>query len=356
MKLQRDPADILVQRTTRLILLLAALVSGMATILHRLEPAPHLMDLIIPPVGCVLYSALLITLYRSPQRLPLVIKVAYVVTVLALAIPSWLCTIEALDNPALKLIDLYPPITSLVFAVFLIAMIFFTPRHALVVSSVSWLLIAAPVLFYLIQHPTELWSPRGKDMFIALGPALLLPLILVPFYREMQGRIRALDEKHQYMQSLADQDSLTQLPNRRPTQRLLGDILTKQQNAGLLLFDIDHFKQINDTYGHTAGDEVLKIIAKRCSNVLRKDGYIARWGGEEFLIILENVTRQDMISVGERLRQAISRETIMPAGIVTASFGASLVADNDSETTLLSRVDKALYQAKSKGRNCLVYN
>ena len=119
----------------------------------------------------------------------------------------------------------------------------------------------------------------------------------------------------------------------------------------MILFDVDHFKRINDTYGHQAGDVVLVTVARRCSQVLRKHDCLARWGGEEFLVVLRHVGAEVIERIAEELRLAIASEEIEPVGTVTASFGVSLVKPTDTIETLLQRVDQAMYAAKTSGRN-----
>ena len=351
----RDPEDRLIQNAARLILVLIILRAAAGTILHLFQPHPGTIELILAPTMLLIFSGLFIALLRYPRQLPLIIKIMYFCTVFALAVPSWFYSIQAYRDSSFILIETYPPLTPSLFTLFIIAMILFQPRVAFRLALMAWLLIAVPVLSYLFTHQQELWTPRGEDMMMMFGPALLLVLIVIPFYREMQFKIQHLSARHDDMQALAELDVLTNLPNRRSIHRLLNDILTTQTPAGLLLFDLDHFKHVNDQYGHTVGDQVLKSIADRCRKILRKDGYIARWGGEEFIVVLKFINKDELLNIAERLRHELKVENIDPVGKVTASFGATMVVGNDSEISLLTRVDDALYKAKDNGRDCVVY-
>lgn len=119
-----------------------------------------------------------------------------------------------------------------------------------------------------------------------------------------------------------------------------------------MLADIDHFKQINDANGHLVGDDVLQEFVQAIEARLRETDYLVRWGGEEFLIILPNTTRDGAAELAENLRHEVSQRTFSDADIkLTASFGISQINSNDTIESWLQRADKALYQAKNEGRN-----
>lgn len=128
------------------------------------------------------------------------------------------------------------------------------------------------------------------------------------------------------------------------------------QPLSLLMLDIDHFKQINDTYGHSAGDDVLKAVAASIKNQLRNVDMVFRFGGEEFLILLSNTSREAAAMVGERLRFAAQAQDYVAEGKMielTVSIGCSTLLPGESAESLLRRADSALYVAKREGRNRL---
>ena len=126
-----------------------------------------------------------------------------------------------------------------------------------------------------------------------------------------------------------------------------------------MLFDIDHFKQVNDTYGHAAGDEVLRVLAARAVNSVRTVDLVARLGGEEFVVVMPETDLVIAAAVAERLRLAVSKEpfTIGASGKqvhVTISIGVTAATEGgDHRDRLLKRADDALYSAKTAGRNCV---
>lgn len=120
--------------------------------------------------------------------------------------------------------------------------------------------------------------------------------------------------------------------------------------ASLLLIDIDHFKRVNDTFGHLAGDAVLKELAKRATAVLRATDLVYRWGGEEFIVLLPS-TLEGATQAAEKLRQAIAATPFADVGAVTISIGVAQYRSKESLSDWTDRVDQALYRAKAKGRN-----
>jgi two-component system cell cycle response regulator len=158
----------------------------------------------------------------------------------------------------------------------------------------------------------------------------------------------------------AVKDELTQVFNRRYIgERLPPDLVAAHisgQQLAVVLVDIDHFKNINDTYGHQAGDEVLKAFASLLACSVRKTDWVARYGGEEFFITLAGAGGGNLAAVAEGLRRRVENARITTAAgeiAVTASFGAYVVKDLRTETLedIIAQADKNLYQAKADGRN-----
>jgi diguanylate cyclase (GGDEF)-like protein len=165
-----------------------------------------------------------------------------------------------------------------------------------------------------------------------------------------------LKERHK---DLAEHDALTGLFNRRAFDDHLARAIAREDRQGgrlaLLLLDIDHFKKLNDTYGHPAGDAALAGTARRLERLLRKGDLAARYGGEEFAVILPGSDEAGALRMAERVRQALEKERMVFEGArlsVTASFGAAVwPADGREAPALLAAADRALYAAKQAGRN-----
>ena len=154
---------------------------------------------------------------------------------------------------------------------------------------------------------------------------------------------------------LASTDALTGLPNRRRIVEYLASSLIDDDSGGtelsVVLFDIDHFKAVNDRYGHDVGDEVLKRIASSAAEGLRDTDLIGRYRGEEFVLILPNTNAQMALQIAERVRAKVeaSREDRHP--MVTVSLGIASTRGPDPGHVVLKRADIALYEAKNAGRN-----
>ncbi|MEM6713765.1 MAG: GGDEF domain-containing protein [Cyanobacteria bacterium P01_C01_bin.147] len=349
--LQTD--EIFIRRTALTTLAIAAISAGLAALIHYLEPDPYLIDQVLPLLMLLVFSFLWCWLYRRPDSLTKVIRFALITIFLGGgAFPVWMTIGQALYLSDITLVDSLPPMSGFPMAIIVIVFIFTTPQTVIITAVVTWTLVSLPVLIYLIAHPIELWSPRGMELFVTLGPITGVVSTLIPFHRVLQQRLTSLQDERALMQVLSERDSLTHLYNRRAAEEFLARSLADAAPSdGVILFDIDHFKRINDTYGHQAGDIVLVTVATRCSQVLRKSDCLARWGGEEFLVVLRQVGAEVIERIAEELRLAIASAEIEPAGRVTASFGVSLVQPTDTMETLLQRVDKAMYAAKTSGRN-----
>ena len=119
----------------------------------------------------------------------------------------------------------------------------------------------------------------------------------------------------------------------------------------MILFDIDHFKQINDVYGHNVGDGVLRFFAQLIKNNIRSSDIVARWGGEEFVLLVPIANQDLAISLADKTRELIESTLFPTVGKVTASLGVTLFKADDDTDALIKRADEALYKAKREGRN-----
>lgn len=162
------------------------------------------------------------------------------------------------------------------------------------------------------------------------------------------------------LEQMARLDRLTQLANRNHIETELQMRFEEKKRYhvpfGILFMDIDNFKKFNDTYGHAVGDEVLKYVAKTLVKNSRPFDLYGRWGGEEFLGIIRNITGRDLENLGNRLRLLVEASYLAHDSEklhVTISIGATLVKEGDTIATLINRADSLLYQSKNSGRNRL---
>ncbi len=177
------------------------------------------------------------------------------------------------------------------------------------------------------------------------------------FFTDNQ-QMHAMKEKIQELERLALIDPLTQIGNRRYAEIHLERNFSQMDRYGwpfgVLFMDVDHFKKVNDLYGHDAGDRVLQTIAKTLSYNLRSSDVPSRWGGEEFIIVAPTVDILDLDGIGHKILSLIQHSSMeTPSGVleVTVSIGGTLARPEDTPATLVSRSDNLMYQSKKEGRN-----
>ncbi len=201
-----------------------------------------------------------------------------------------------------------------------------------------------------------------EGMGSAFWISMLVPLPLTLIFGGLcLFLVASLERAWANVNELAMQDALTGLSNRRrfipAAQRELDLAQRHRQSLALLVLDVDHFKAINDAFGHLSGDDVLVEVARRCQQALRTTDLLARWGGEEFIMLLPNTPLPQARQLAERVREAIfAAPRIMIEGRpvqVTASLGAAGIVQGQDITLdeLIKRADIALFNAKSTGRD-----
>jgi len=165
-------------------------------------------------------------------------------------------------------------------------------------------------------------------------------------------------KKQENIHYFAMHDALTNIYNRHGVYEILNHKLLEfkrvRSDFSVIFFDIDHFKNINDTYGHDIGDYVLENISKLVSSSIRESDIFARWGGEEFIIFLPFTNLKDAKKLAEKLRYKIQEHAFGNVEQITCSFGVTEFREKDTKTSLLKRVDELLYEAKDSGRNIVV--
>jgi diguanylate cyclase (GGDEF)-like protein len=189
------------------------------------------------------------------------------------------------------------------------------------------------------------------------GTESLVLLIVEDITEQKESEVK-LKELNGLLERRATTDMLTGIYNRlrfnEYLEREIGGARRYNHPVSLIMFDIDHFKKINDTYGHHTGDRVLQELAKLVSASIRETDIFARWGGEEFMILSPHTDVEQAALLAEKLRAVIEAHRFDEAVPVTSSFGVTQFVEQDSIEGLTARVDQALYQAKGQGRNRVV--
>lgn len=202
----------------------------------------------------------------------------------------------------------------------------------------------------------------GTAIYLALPLHLFYPVLIVYTLMSYGGacaayrlllELRRHFENVQHQQQLARTDALTGIANRRLLNEAMANLTVEAQEYALILVDIDHFKRVNDTYGHDVGDDVLRELGMLLVNDSRDEHLVGRFGGEEFLIIMPNATREEVSRLAESIREKVSVfpfETSAGTLHITVSLGACHSKDIEIDS-VLKHADEALYHAKEAGRN-----
>ncbi len=162
-----------------------------------------------------------------------------------------------------------------------------------------------------------------------------------------------LKESKKELDYLANYDTLTNVLNRRGLYRELKDI--DKDSSNIIILDVDHFKKINDKYGHDIGDKVLEKVSKVISNYISETDIIARYGGEEFVIVLKDKTLNESVGVAEGIRIIVEESFFDEVGKVTISLGVASLDNNLTQEECIKKADLALYKSKESGRNMVTY-
>jgi len=181
-------------------------------------------------------------------------------------------------------------------------------------------------------------------------------------YDQVQQAQKVSDSAYQQLKKvllelerMANTDKLTGAYNRHKFDEIISGEMKRSSRYGtplsLVIFDIDHFKKINDTYGHLTGDQVLFNLSNLVQDKIRESDSLARWGGEEFIVLAPGTGLDKAAELAERLREIVATADFSPVPQVTISLGVSQFINGDTQDTLISRADDALYSAKNNGRN-----
>jgi diguanylate cyclase (GGDEF)-like protein len=238
----------------------------------------------------------------------------------------------------------------------------FLPLPVVIVSTVIYRwdkLIAAPVLAAVAIGVDVAFRARPPQVVLDLHvlnflyyfnqvSCMVILCFLATFY------FLQIQKVERQLRAMATTDPLTQLSNRRALMDVIRHeerrLHRGRQVLSFVMADIDHFKQVNDTLGHDAGDDVLRQVSQTLAAGVREIDHLARWGGEEFLIVLPDTEEAEAAHVAERLRQAVAQQPVRGQA-VSATFGVSEVREGESAEQAISRADSALFEGKRAGRN-----
>jgi len=174
-------------------------------------------------------------------------------------------------------------------------------------------------------------------------------------FHQFEELTQILQKKNQHLSMLATKDNLTSINNRHMFAELFAKECATAKRYGddvsLLMLDLDYFKKVNDTFGHNIGDFVLKTFTSIVTDIIRDADSFARWGGEEFVVLMRHTSCEQAFGVAEKIRTAVQAHDFGQAGHITCSIGITTVQSDDTLIQAIERADKALYTAKGQGRN-----
>jgi len=237
-------------------------------------------------------------------------------------------------------------------ALYVAAFMFLSRRRAVVAVTATFLLSSLALGVAALQ--SSLYGDLRVSALLANAVvAHLLTLFLLSLVTMMRTEYDRIARHARSMENAANTDPLTGIANRRALEDWMQsfDRHDGEKSAALVLFDIDHFKTINDQYGHLVGDEILVMTAQLIRSQLRAVDRVGRWGGEEFLVILDDVAMAHALSFADRIRHLVTVSAHPVAGSVTVSAGIALCSPGEAVADTFRAADAALYSAKSAGRN-----
>ncbi len=330
----------------RAISALTAILYVVATVTDHLIAPPELLGMmtlfhlyILPPF--LLFISLLTWKKRFTTQVQVLLMIAPMIAVL-----GNLLVTTSLEHPSMRLTEIYLIIFWL-FNVSGLRVWFATISAGIIVLSVllMYIFYFTFPLEYFVMHCFWLLSSFS---FGFVGAYLL----------ERSYKTTFIHQEH--LKLLAETDKLTGLYNRSKLDALLQKELKRSQRYkhpfGLILIDFDYFKDINDKYGHQAGDDALVEIAELITQHLRVNDIAVRWGGEEFIIIYLDIQKEELLRLTQELHQKIQQHTFKDVGKQTASIGVTLYHKDDTINSLIKRADQALYLSKKRGRNRIEFS
>ena len=214
------------------------------------------------------------------------------------------------------------------------------------------------ILFF-TSHERDAYRDMHQTVFRQIAEEVATVIHKSRLFQELLDSNQFLVRQAEQLKIAANRDALTGVLNRGAIMAALERQIqaggTMGKTLGVILADIDHFKKINDTHGHAAGDMALREFTRRLSALLRPSDFLGRYGGEEFLLLIADTNRAQLVQVANRLRLSIAETPFQftaASQTITASFGLALAADSVTPAgTLIETADRALYAAKAGGRN-----
>lgn len=336
-------------RVLQIMLALAALAVAVMWYVESTSNLTSAVDAIGYPALLTVTSLGTVTLYLRPGSLQKVVTTVYI-TFISYLLSSYYYIVlyqgfaSEASSYMLATLALWLPLS------YVVGYVFFSPQAAVRSSLGIYAAICLPQLI-LVGTETSLGSQITFAILVS-HPVYIAALWGVARLKLDASGIHALAKS---MSVAATVDQLTGVANRRAILHALESVTrvlaSSERPVALMLFDVDHFKSINDRYGHAMGDKVLVTLAQHATSHLRASDLLGRWGGEEFMILALDQTGPQALQMAERLRSDLEQIIYPDVGSVTVSIGVTTLLATDDAERFVSRADVALYRAKGNGRN-----
>lgn len=346
--------DVLKRRTYAVALLIAAIAALVGYGLEDTTHVPTWARIVFGPfiAAMALGMAVALNLRSLPMRK--VEKAGFAMASFCLLLRAYTIFFIAADRLPLTIV--LPGFVPWMASAFLFAFVALSTRWALGMSIAIYLALLALAVSYVLWrgpgHMPEAEINMLIQNFVVSNAFMITCLFFLSRTKEELVRERT---ERQVMSRLAHTDELTGLANRRFILQSLQRAVDRAERDGsavsVVMFDLDRFKTINDTYGHATGDAVLRRSAELAQSTLRTSDEIGRFGGEEFLVVAFGADLEQGAQLAERLRSAIESDSPADRPRLTASFGVATHRAGEPLTSVIGRADDALYAAKARGRN-----
>ncbi|HEU5098864.1 MAG TPA: GGDEF domain-containing protein [Roseiflexaceae bacterium] len=295
------------------------------------------------------FSISWVLLFVRPNLLELVERLSFATFASYIVVHVQPFVLEGVDTYTLASLAQWFPL------VYTAAFFFLSTRHAIVGSVLVYFSLLIPYMLNLPFHDAAFSSSEQGLLMFNMFCSHPVYIVTLSGIAKLKTHITQASAYADILHIAASVDYLTGVANRRTTAQQLLRALEQAHRAdtamSVILLDIDHFKSINDTFGHDVGDTVLVQMSALLQEHLRASDTLGRWGGEEFLIVVNAAGAAAVAEMADRLRTVIAQHEFPQIGQLTASFGVAALFPSDTPESLVKRADQALYAAKQAGRN-----
>lgn len=342
-------------RSMLIILTIYAACAFLAGVFKAFLPSENSTDTIGTFLnGTFVTMLLLYYWYKPTYRQKATLIMFFFICTCTLILPSWYYSFGTFAY-GWTFVEVFPPISGTIFFT-TISLLLLMPKGWSRYVLVAWCVTSLPILVTLTFHLAQLNTPRGEELLMIFGPGSGLLFLVLEYKHNLLLTFSQKEVSLKQSRRMADHDTLTGLLNRRGLEFWLSNQTSSNTTFGTIIIDIDNFKNINDQFGHLNGDSVLQQTAGTLKKCIGDTDCLARWGGDEFVILLTNTNSSKLQQYCNECLKGIRELNIPNIGSITCSIGASLNNTKKELSCMIETADINLYSAKQRGRNQAVVN